>query len=58
MMATLPGLGREMRRLLDQPGEEARGMRTEMRMIEARGRLTRFLVDLRRPEKRQGRARR
>ena len=46
MMETLPGLRREMMRLLGQSLEEAQRMRTEMSMIDARGRLARFLVDL------------
>jgi len=46
MMATLPGLRREMLRLLGQSLEEAQRMRTEMSMFDARGRLARFLVDL------------
>lgn len=46
MMATLPGLRREMLRLLGQSLEEAHSMRTEMSMIDASGRLARFLVDL------------
>lgn len=46
MMATLPGLRREMLRLLGQSLEEAQRMRAEMSMIDARGRLAGFLVDL------------
>ena len=46
MMETLPGLRREMLRLLGQSLEEAQRMRTEMSMIDARGRLASFLVDL------------
>lgn len=46
MMETLPGLRREMLRLLAQALEEARRAHTEMNMIDARGRLAGFLVDL------------
>lgn len=46
MMETLPGLRREMLRLLSQSLEEAQRMRAEMSMIGARGRLAGFLVDL------------
>jgi CRP/FNR family transcriptional regulator len=46
MMATLPGLRREMLRLLGQSLEEAQRTRVELGMIDARGRLARFLVDL------------
>lgn len=46
MMATLPGLRREMLRLLGQSLEEAQRMRAEMSVIDARGRLASFLVDL------------
>lgn len=46
MMETLPGLRREMLRLLAQSLEEAQRTRTEMSMIDARGRLAGFLVDL------------
>jgi CRP/FNR family transcriptional regulator len=46
LMETLPGLRREVLRLLGQSLEDAQRMRTEMSMIDARGRLARFLVDL------------
>ena len=46
MMETLPGLRREILRLLGQSLEEAQRTRTEMTMIDARGRLAGFLVDL------------
>lgn len=46
LMETLPGLRRELLRLLGQSLEEALRMRTEMSMTDARGRLARFLVDL------------
>ncbi|MBW4053536.1 MAG: helix-turn-helix domain-containing protein [Proteobacteria bacterium] len=46
MMATLPGLRRELMRLLGQSLEEAQRMRIESSTIDARGRLARFLVDL------------
>lgn len=46
MMQTLPGLRREMLRLLGQSLEDAQRMRAEMCMIDARGRLAGFLVDL------------
>lgn len=46
MTATLPGLRRELMRLLGQSLEQAQRMRIEMSTIDARGRLARFLVDL------------
>jgi CRP/FNR family transcriptional regulator len=46
MMTTLPGLRRELMRLLGQSLEEAQRMRIELSTIDARGRLARFLVDL------------
>lgn len=46
MMEALPGLRREVLRLLGQSLEEAHCMRAEMSMIGARGRLASFLVDL------------
>lgn len=46
MMETLPGLRREMLRLLGQSLEEAQRARAEMSMIDASGRLASFLVDL------------
>lgn len=46
LMQTLPGLRREMLRLLGQSLDEAQRLRMEMSMIDARGRLARFLVDL------------
>lgn len=46
MTATLPGLRRELMRLLAQSLEEAQRMRIELTTIDARGRLARFLVDL------------
>ncbi|HET9106012.1 MAG TPA: helix-turn-helix domain-containing protein [Steroidobacteraceae bacterium] len=46
LMATLPGLRRELLRLLGQSLEEAQRMRVEMSTVDARGRLARFLVDL------------
>ena len=46
LMETLPGLRREMLRLLGQSLEEAQRARSEMSMIDARGRLAGFLVDL------------
>ena len=46
MMATLPGLRRELMRLLGQTLEEAQRLRAETSLCDARGRLARFLVDL------------
>jgi CRP/FNR family transcriptional regulator len=46
MMETLPGLRREMLRLLGRSLEEALRTRAEMSMIDARARLAGFLVDL------------
>ena len=46
LMETLPGLRREVLRLLGQSLEEAQRMRTEVSMVDARGRLASFLVDL------------
>lgn len=46
MMETLPGLRREVLRLLGQSLEEAQRMRAEASMVDARGRLASFLVDL------------
>ncbi len=46
MMEKLPGLRREILRLLGQSFDEAQRMRVEMSIVDARGRLARFLVDL------------
>ncbi len=46
MMETLPGLRREMLRLLGQSLEDTQRMRIEVSMVDARGRLASFLVDL------------
>ncbi len=46
LMETLPGLRREMLRLLGRSLEEAQRARAEMSMIDARARLAGFLVDL------------
>jgi CRP/FNR family transcriptional regulator len=46
LLETLPGLRREMLRLLGQSLEEAQRARAEMSTIDARGRLASFLVDL------------
>jgi CRP/FNR family transcriptional regulator len=46
MIETLPGLRREMLRLLGRALEEAQRTRAEMSMIDARARLAGFLVDL------------
>lgn len=46
LMERLPGLRREVLRLLGQSLDEAQRMRVEMSLIDARGRLAHFLVDL------------
>lgn len=46
MMETLPGIRRELLRLLGRSLEEAQRTRIEMSLIDARGRLAGFLVDL------------
>lgn len=46
LLETLPGLRREMLRLLGRSLEEAQRARAEMTMIDACGRLAGFLVDL------------
>ena len=46
MMDRLPGIRRKLLRQLGQSLEEAQRIRTEMSLIDARGRLAGFLVDL------------
>src|SRR5579859_133994 len=46
LLETLPGLRREMLRLLGQSLEEAQRARAEISTIDARGRVASFLVDL------------
>ncbi len=46
LMTTLPGLRREILRLLGQSLEEAQRLRTELAKADARGRIAQFLVSL------------
>jgi CRP/FNR family transcriptional regulator len=46
LMESLPGLRREILRLLGQSLEEAQRLRCEFGITDARGRVARFLVDL------------
>ena len=54
LMEELPGLRREILRLLAQALEDAQRLRADLGMTDARGRIARFLVDLSRRVERRG----